>query len=646
MTASGYAGNILYVDLSTRKVRKEPLDEEMAHKFLGGCGVNYRLLADLLKPGTDPLSPENPVVIGSGTLVGTLAPGATKVFASTKYALPATPDGRCYVTTGVSGGRGFGYLLKKAGYDHVVITGRAPAPVYLEILDDAVTVRDAGALWGKKDIYETTDELRRAYGPCGVVAIGRAGETLCRFSLALTDKKSTLGRSGLGAVLGAKRLKAIVVKGNRKVHVADHDRFDAAVKGIRQEYEARVRPLGNFTDLSWKLVFLRTMNPGVWSRAEWDERYGEHKFLPIKKNHTCSHCWMACGDELEIRDGEFAGVRSVTGHYLWVPIVGQKLELTEVGASLKLIEAMNRSGICLATASSLIDWVTRRFRQNVITPRDTGGLRLGRDLSSYLELLEMILSRQGIGHRLAEGWFEASRWMGRDARTDYIEGSGIAKGTDCIYPARAATLDPMRFTMGMTSPRGGHSATGVSGTGIPEIPLDEIRQEARLIGVPQDAIERIFRPIPFYGDFHVGRYTRYTEDFTALINCLGTCTIYTALHLHSLQNLAELFSAATGIETGPNDLKLRAERVFNLYKLLNMREGFGRAEDAYPPVWLKPIQAPDGELALTDYYGKRKLSAADLERLLDDYYDERGWHIPSGTPGKDKLGELGLAELA
>ncbi|MEW6440842.1 MAG: aldehyde ferredoxin oxidoreductase N-terminal domain-containing protein [bacterium] len=646
MEPGGFAGKVLHVDLTSQTIRTEDLDRDMARQFIGGWGVNYRLLWDLLAPGTDPLSPENPIVIGSGALVGTLAPGATKVLATAKFALPATPDGRTYVTTGVSGGRGFGFLLKKAGYDHVVITGRARAPVLLEISDAGAAIRPAGTLWGSRDVYETTDELRDKYGRCGVVAIGRAGENLCRFSMALTDKKSTLGRAGFGAIMGAKRLKAIVVAGSGKIRIADPPRFDAALKAVRQEYEARVKPLGSFTAATWKMVFLHSMNPGVWSKAEWDDRFGEHRAAKIRKKLSCAHCWMDCGDDLEIVEGEYAGVHSQTGHYLWAPIVGQKLELTEIGASLKLIERMNRDGICLTTASSLIDWVTRRYQEKAVSSRQAGGLALRRDLASYLELLEAMVERRGIGDRLAEGWFEASRWMGRDARSDYVEGSGIAKGTDCIYPARAATLDAMRFTMGITSPRGGHGVTGITGSAIPGVPLEQIRMEAALFGVPEAAIERIFRPVPYYGDFNVARYTRHTEDMSSVVNSLGTCTVFTAFGLNHMQALAELYAAATGCETTPAELKLRAERVFNLYKMLNVREGFGRAEDAFPEVWLKPRATPDGEQALTDCYGKRKITAQDLERLLDDYYDERGWDIRTGTPTADKLRQLGLEHMA
>jgi aldehyde:ferredoxin oxidoreductase len=645
MGYGAYGGKILYVDLTTQSVRQESLDLDLGKKFLGGCGMNLRLASDLIAPGTDPLSPENPIVLGTGALVG-LAPGAAKIAATTKFALPATADGRHYVATAMSGSRGFGHMMKRAGYDHLVITGRAEAPVCLEIVDDKVQFRDARSLWGEKDIYETTDALKKEHGRCGVVAIGRAGETLCRFSMAVTDKKSTLGRSGMGAVMGAKNLKAIAVKGSREIAVADRERLKKATAQIKERYEREGKPLGDFSDLEWNLVVKENMNPGVWSKDRWDALYGEKKYKPIKKNVPCTSCWIACGDSLSIREGPFQGAESQTGLYLWVPIVGQKLELTDQGAAVKLFGLMNRSGLCAATTASLIDWITRRFGQGVITEKHTGGLVLKRDLHTYLALVDMILSRRGFGDILAEGWFEASRWVGRDAGSDYVEGFGIAKGTDCIYPARAARLDQQRFTMGVTSPRGGHSAQGASGASIPYTPLDRMIEEAGLIGASQADIERIFRPVAYYGDYNAARLTRHVEDFNFILNSLGACFIWGGLHLFTLENLAELYSAATGIERSAGQMKLAGERVFNLYKLLNVREGFGRADDAFPEVWLRPLSTPDGVQTLRDYYGKKVITAEDLERLLDDYYDERGWDVEKGIPAREKLAELGLEEWA
>jgi len=645
----GYAGSILYVDLANGETRKEPLDLELAKKFVGGWGINFKLAYDLMKPGTDPFSPDNPIIIGVGPLVGTVAPGAAKVGATTKFALPATEDGRYYITTASSGSRRFGLMLKNAGYDHVVITGRARAPVYIKIIDDEVEICDAGELWGKKDIYETTDELMDRYEGCGVIAIGRAGENLVRFAMALTDKKSTLGRSGLGAVMGSKNLKAIVTQGTKGIKISDQPRFMRMVDSIYEHFVAYLMSMHDPEgQAGWRDIIVPNLDPGIWSKYDWDARYGVKKVSEVRKEvKPCTSCWLPCGggNVLEIKDGEFRGATSETGFYLVVAIVGQKLDLIEQREAIKLVEMMNRAGVCGCTSSSLIDWVTRRYKQNVITEKDTGGVVLGRDLNTYMELLDKIIDRQGFGNTLAEGWFETSRWVGRDARSDYVEGFGIAKGTDCIYPARAAKLDPMRFSMGITNPRGGHSEMGHSSTMFPLIPLISIRRDAEGWGTSKDAIDRIFAPVPYYGVFNTARLTRHIEDLSSIVSCLGACTSWAALGgLINATNMAELYSAATGIQIDPHELKRRGERVFNLYKVLNVREGFTRKDDQFPEVWLQPMPSPDGLQYLTDYYRMHHVTRDDLQRLLDDYYDERGWSIALGIPSREKLVELGLEE--
>jgi aldehyde:ferredoxin oxidoreductase len=213
MEFKGYAGSGLWVDLSTGNIRKEPLDLDLVRRFVGGSGFTNKLAYDLIPPGVEPLSPENFVVIGSGVLSGTLAPGCTKVMATTK--LPINNA----IGTPFAGG--FSHRLKYAGYDYVIITGRADRPVYLKIMDDDVSLVDASHVWGK-DIFETTDLLKAENGvDCSVIAIGKAGENLVRISLAMVDKFGTLGRGGLGAVLGSKNLKAVVANGTKGIGIAD-----------------------------------------------------------------------------------------------------------------------------------------------------------------------------------------------------------------------------------------------------------------------------------------------------------------------------------------------------------------------------------------------------------------------------------------
>lgn len=645
----GYAGTILYIDLTSGEIKKEPLDMALAEKFLGGWGINYRLIWDLLKPGTDPLSPENPIVIGAGPLVGTLAPTACKIAATTKFALPATEDGRHYVASATGGSARFGVMLKNAGYDHVVITGRANGPVYLKIIDDDVEICDASQLWGAKDLYEASEELTSRYPDCGVIAIGQAGENLVRFAMTMIDKRRSLGKSGLGAVMGSKNLKAIVARGTKGVKISDPTRFMNMVDQLYSPISAGAKLMADLAaHLMWPSVIAVNINPGVWSIFQWTELYGVKKWYEVKRDvKACTACWMACHAGYKIKDGEFAGLQTESGHYALAGVIGQKLELTDHREALKLLDMANRSGMCLFSMSSLLDWVTRLYAEGAITEKDTDGLALKRDIATYIRLAEKLIRREGsLGNAMADGWFAVSKHVGRDARTDYVQGFGIAKGADCIYPARMAKLDPMRFTMGLTNPRGGHSPQGYSLTAIPYQPLELIKTDAEGWGTPEDAISRIFQPTPYYGAFNTARLTRHVEDFYSVGTSLGTCIMLHALGVLTAAAYAELYSAATGIQIDAQELKRRAERVYNLYKLLNVREGFTRKEDAaFPEVWLTPITTPDRREALTDYHRIRELTREDILRLLDDYYDERGWDIQQGIPTKEKVRELGLEEF-
>lgn len=648
MSYFGYAGSILYVDLTNEVVKREPLDNSLTDQFIGGWGINHRLIWNLLEPGIDPFSPDNPIVIGAGPLAGTVF-GGSKIQGTTKFALPATEDGRFYVTSAISGSGRFGLMMKNAGYDHIVITGRAKRPAYLEVTDDSVAIRDATQFWGKKDIYETSDELSRRYPDCGVIAIGTAGENLVRSAMAITDKRMHFGRGGFGAVMGSKNLKAIAARGTRGIQLFDTKRYMNVIDRLYQQIPTSAKDrqqLGSHA--GWASMITVHMNPGLWSVFDWDRHYGIARFLEVKKDvKACTGCWFGCNVGYEIKDGEFAGTETETGHFLWPAVFGQRLELADCREALKLLDVANRSGTCISTMGSLIDWITRLYAEGLIGKEQTDGLDLQRDIKTYLNLAEKMINREGsLGKAMADGWFATSEHVGRDARTDYILGTGIAKGTDCIYPARMTKLDSMRFSMGLTNPRGGYSGQGNSITISPFQSLEAIKRDAIARGTPDDAIARIFQPIKYYGSFNVGRLTKYMEDFCSLHNALGTCVV-SSRYGTTIDDLVELYSAATGVEMSAQELMKRAERAQNLYKMLNAREGFSKKEDAaFPDVWLVPINTPDRREALTDYHRIRELSREDILKLLDDYYDERGWDKQSGVPGKDKLRELGLDKLA
>jgi aldehyde:ferredoxin oxidoreductase len=644
-----YAGNILKINLSNGEIHKEPLDLNVAQKLLGGWGLNYKFFYDAFRPGTDPFSPDNPIVIGAGPLIGTFVPGACKIMGTTKFAIPASDDGRHYITSASSGSRRFGLMLKNAGYDHLIITGQSQKPVYLKIMDDNIELCDAKDLWGKTDVYQTTQELIKKYKNSGIVAIGPAGENLVRFAMAFIDERNHFGRGGFGAVMGSKRLKAIVAMGTKGIKIADQQRFTEVIDVLRKR-TMDLPILKAYRDMGvhalWRSVFLQNMNPGMWPKSEWDRLYGQKKWNEVKRDvKACSTCLMGCKVGYEVKDGKFAGLKTGTTHYLIAAVIGQKLDIRDHRYSLKLLDIMNRTGMCALTTSSIIDWVTRLSENGDITTKETNGLALKRDFKTYLELVNLISKSKGFGRILAEGWFETSKHLGCDARSYYITGFGIAKGTDCIYPGRSAKLDPMRFTMGITNPRGGYSAQGISATSAPLQPVKRVEANARELGTSQEALKRIFKPTAEFGAFNCARLTKHIEDFYSIACSLGLCTTYAARGLINIRDCAELYSSTTGLQASPEEIKSCGERSYNFYKYLNVIEGFTRKDDAFPEIWMKPMVTPDGVEVLTDYYRIKDLSKEDMNSLLDEYYDERGWDIKTGRPTALGLKELGLSGL-
>lgn len=641
----GYAGTVLYVNLTTGEVKKEPLDLDLAKRFIGGAGINYKLAYDLIKPGTNPFSPENPLIIGVGPLIGTTAPGAAKVLATTKFPIPASADNRYFIASASGGSFRFGVMLKNAGYDNLVITGKAKSPVYLKIVDENVEICEAGDFWSKKDAYETFDELNAKYPGCGVISIGRGGENLVRFAMAWIDKRNHLGRGGLGAVMGSKNLKAIIALGTKGVRVSNPERFNKEVERlssviIKHPMVQAYHDKG--THAAWDVVGIN-MTPGIWKRTKWDSLYGNiEKFYEVKgERGACTACLVGCKGSLRIKDGEFAGLEMTGSHYLQVCILGQELEIDNPRKAMKLLDAFNRDGMCLQAAVSIMDWLTRLYKDGLISEKDTGGLVLKRDFNTYMDLEKKMANREGLGYILGEGWFEISKHIGRDARVDYVRGRGIVKGNDAIYSARVAKLDPLRFTI-MTNPRGAQHSQGHSQFGAPLLPLETLIKDVKRWGTPKEALERLFTPGPYYGAFNTGRLTAYIEDFHTIFTSLGLCSLYATFGFLSIDSLAELYSAATGLEVSPEELRTMGERTFNLFKVLNVREGFDRKDDSPPDVWFIPLSNPERTAYMTDYYHMRRLSKEDVEKLLTDYYDERGWDPDKGVPTRRKLEQIGL----
>ena len=632
----GYAGSVVIVDLSKRKILKEPLDLEKARSFLGGFGLNHRFAYDFSKPGVDPLSPDNPVVLGAGPLVGTSVPGAVKIFATTKL-----PLNEAFGSP--AGSMNFANMLKWAGYDHVIITGASERPTYLKIIDDDVELCDAGDLWGK-DILESTHELKKQYGDAsGVICIGQAGENLVKTSLSLVDAITTLGRGGLGAVMGSKKLKAIVAYGTRGINIAQVKRFTKAVDSLRERminFKGREAAVDLGVMGGWDMLIKTYFSTEVLTEQEAAEIYGPGAYKKTKsKRMACPSCMLGDKDVLEMKEGQFKGLVMPETSFINVPALGTRFAIRDLSQAGYLFNLLDRYGLCGQTLEGLFEFVILLYEHGLITREDADGLELRRDFETVKALIEKTARREGLGDTLAEGWTGVIKRFGKECEAYAY----ITKGINFLWDPRLYCLGTMQFE-GLVSPRGPYSAYGGSFTPIPGLSPDAMKRQCDRVGVSKEQIERIFDSA---GRFNVGRLTRYYEDWVSLLNAMGICNRGAIDRYYSAAICAELYSAATGIEMSREEMVKAAERSWNLSRAINVREGLDRKDDRIPPQWFEPLKTADGqEHVMRDYYNTKTLTKEDVLSLLDDYYEERGWDIRTGIPTKEKLIELGLADVA
>jgi aldehyde:ferredoxin oxidoreductase len=624
VTIPGYTGSVLYVDLTSGRVVKEPLDPELVAALIGGYGINNKLAYDLVPPGTDPLSPANRIIIGAGPFAGTFVPGAAKVLVTTRF-----PLNGAFATA--AGGGSFALMLKSAGYDHVVITGRAQRPVYLRISEAGVELVDATGLWGK-DSFDTIDDLRSRYEPCSVIPVGQAGENLVRDSVTSVDKAGTLGRGGLPAIMGAKNLKAIVVQqGTAPVNIAHRLTLQKLVNSLHERIVA------------WpgrRFILDNGVAPAPPDIAKLHQM--------ARKPIACPGCLLADKEIVRLNEGPYAGLRtyisSLSVHQFDAPYIsvdGSQQPDTRSSTeayeqSIKYLDALNRYGLCRANFSSLFSTMVSLYQEGVITKEDTGGIELKGDIETALRLVRMTAFREGIGEIMAEGLVGAAQRIGRGAEK-YI---AHIKGQAIIIDPRLSSLGTMEFEQ-TTNPRGAHVAAGGSPAFEPGRPVADFVRHGERMGIPDEALKRVVGPT----SFNPGRYSRYSEDWYSLFNCLSLCNRAQVNRFYHVNTIAALYSAVTGIDLPPAQLMKASERAWTIGKLLNVREGFDRKDDRAPEAWFRPLVQGSKEYRVTDYEETSTLTKEDLERFLDDYYDERGYDRQSGVPTRRKLEELGLEIL-
>ena len=606
----GYAGRVLRVDLTTGKTRVEPLNVDIAKKYIGGIGLGMKLWLDNSQSGVDPFSPENPLVLALGPISGTMFPTAGNGHAFVSKS-PATFG----VGEAVAHGT-FGAEMKRAGYDAVIFTGKSEKPVYLWIDDDSVQLLDAAHLMGKSP-SETEDAIKDELGDyyVRVASIGLAGEKLSRIACIINEKTRAAGRTGLGAVMGSKNLKAIAVRGTRDIVPAKPDEFMDMVKEFHERMKGpatqKYRTLGTVENVlvhnALQCMPTRNYNNAHFEGA--DKVSGEalnEKF--VAKIIGCSSCAMRCEHEVVIPEGPYKGTMTrMEYETLWA--LGPYCGIDRLDAIIKGMELCNYYGMDAISAGVIVGFAMDCYENGILSQADLGvnEAQFG-NAEAMIQLLEKMGKREGIGDVLAEGVRIAGEKIDKGAEklAQHIKGLEVT-GYDLRCLKTAALGFAVSFR-GADHNRHGAYAFDVKGK------VDRLKAEKGR-----------------------GKMVRDGEDTYALIDSFIVCKFSRGTYYKEMEDMAKLYSLVTGYDMTPEELKKAGERINTVARLINIREGLGRKDDTLP--WkVMNVPIPDdgpvkGAVVTQD----------ELDLLLDDYYASRGWTL-EGVPTTEKLKELGMED--
>jgi len=604
----GYAGRVLRVDLTTGKTRVEQLNVDIARKYIGGIGLGMKLWLDNSQPGVDPFSPENPLVLALGPVSGTMFPTAGNGHAFVSKS-PATFG----IGEAVAHGT-FGAEMKRAGYDAVIFTGKSEKPVYLWIDDDSVQLLDAAHLIGKSP-SETEDAIKDELGDyyVRVASIGLAGEKLSRIACIINEKTRAAGRTGLGAVMGSKNLKAIAVRGTRDIVPAKPDEFMDMVKEFHERMKGpatqKYRTLGTAENVLVHnaLYCMPTRNYNNAHFEGADKVSGEtlnEKFL--SKIIGCNSCAMRCEHEVIIPEGPYKGTMTrMEYETLWA--LGPYCGISRLDAVIKGMELCNYYGMDAISAGVIVGFAMDCYENGILSQENLGvnEAQFG-NAEAMIQLLEKMGKREGIGDVLAEGVRIAGERIDKGAEklAQHIKGLEVT-GYDLRCLKTAALGFAVSFR-GADHNRHGAYAFDVKGK------VDRLKAEKGR-----------------------GKMVRDGEDTYALIDSLIVCKFSRGTFYKELEDMAKLYSLVTGYDMAAEELKKAGERINTVARLINIREGLGRKDDTLPwKVMNMPI--PDDGPVKGAF-----VSQEELDLLLDDYYASRGWTL-EGVPTAEKLKELGM----
>lgn len=609
--ARGYMGKMLMVDLSTKKLTDEVLDEGLARQFIGGHGLGARILFSRQKAGVDPLGQDSLFGFVTGPLTGTPA------ISSSRYVVV----GKSPLTGGwgdANSGGYFGPHMKFAGYDAVFFTGISENPVYLLIDNGKAELRDAFHLWGK-DAYETEDILVSELGKdVKVACIGQSGEKVSLIASVMSDKIRAAARSGLGAVMGSKKLKAVAVKGSMNIPLAD----EAEAKALRKKYLKELTgPVNVLRNIGTPAFVIPSAESGDIPTKNWGGTavidFPDYELLagnPVlelqSKAYTCYRCPIGCGGLMKEGTGEYkyeAGAHKP--EYETLGMFGSNCLNNNLESIIKVNDICNRYGIDTISAGAVIAFAIECFENGLITTADTDGIEMNwGNHKSIVAMTEKLVKREGFGDVLADGVKVAAERIGKgsDQFAMHIQGQELP-AHDPKYGFHWATL----YRLDPTPAR----HTRSPGLPPPGLPMPK------------------FDPKSFKGR---GPAYKMGSDFTHIVGCTGTC-IFLYWSLPSVDVIIEFMRAVSGWDLTLEELIKTGERISNIRHAFNIREGLNPLEYKIPGRIMGNPPQKEGPLAGV---------TVDEEALDKDYLSAMDWDLKTTKPSREKLQDLDLEDVA
>ena len=619
MYKGGYTGKILRINLTDQTSTQEDLPLEMAKDFIGGAGFGIKYLFDEVPAKADALGPENKLIFASGPFSGTTVPCASRMAVTGKSPLTGA------VGMALSGGH-FPVELKFAGYDALIVEGKAEEPVYVWIKDDEVKFRSAKKVWGMKTL-DTQQIIKNQLKDQNVriACIGPAGENQIKIASIINEWRA-VGRKGLGAVMGSKNLKAIAIRGSQEVAVADKDKFKAArsemLKGMKESHVL----YPSFAKMGTPMVVDHTSAMGIFATKNFAES-GEYApvdqigvEVQMTRNVGSEACWgcpVACSQVKVGKSGAYAGITSEGPEFETMYSYGGVTGVENIDAIIAADRLADELGLDTISSGVAIAFAMELYEKGILSKEDTGGLELnfGND-AAMLQIIQQMAYRQGIGDLLADGTQIAAEKIGQGSEKYAMHVKGLELPAYDVRGAKAHGLNYATSYTGADHCRG-YAFQEVFGIPVPH-EVDRFAAEGK------------------------GKLTKWNQDIrTACTDAPTMCGFLldmAVVHM-AAENTAALMEGVTGLTYTTDEVLQVGERINNLARAFNVREGFTRADDTLPERLLtEPLKggASKGHF----------ISRDELNMMLDEYYDARGWDIESGSPTKEKLTELGIGYVA